>query len=93
MSGRPQSILAVGIDCAPPTGDLIQLGLRSPGQRAFLGGPRLSASCSGRLAPTIGAVIAGLDSTQRIASVAMFHARFRGHLAHGVDGFDSWSCQ
>src|SRR4030088_3238403 len=38
MSGRPQSILAVGIDCAPADGDLIQLGLEIARQRAFLGG-------------------------------------------------------
>ena len=53
----------------------------------------LSASCSGLLAPTIGAVMAGFEITQRMASVAMLNTGVGGDLAQPLDGLELLSCQ
>ena len=44
-------------------------------------------SCSGRLAPTIGAVIAGFDRTHATAIVVMLMPALMGKRPQRVDGF------
>ncbi len=48
----------------------------------------VSSSCSGRLAPTIGDVIAGLRSTHATAIVGNGEARLDGELDQLVDGVE-----
>ena len=48
----------------------------------------VASSCSGRLAPTIGAVIAGCASTHATASVGSASAGFVGELRQLIDGVE-----
>ena len=61
-------------------------GLSDPQERAAVTAARLSASCSGRLAPMIGAVTAGLASTQATARVARLIPASAATAAQGLDG-------